>query len=72
MLSFLSDPFREKLDKGDMVVRLSEEKYKLADEIYLKFGVESENLEFLAKHYDLLKPDSDEIELHRDALVIQN
>ncbi len=55
-----------------MVIRLSTEKSKLADELYLKYGLEPVELELAAKHYELLKPDSDEIELHRDALVIQN
>ena len=59
VLSFLSDPFRQKLDKADMVVRLSEEKYKLSDDLYLKFGIENEYLEGLAEYYGLLKSDND-------------
>ena len=55
-----------------MVIRLTSEKYKLADELFLKYGLEPIELEMTARHYDLLKPDSEDIELHRDALVIQN
>ena len=55
-----------------MVIRLTTEKCKLADQLYLKYGIEPIELEMAAKHYDLLKPESEEIELHRDALVIQN
>lgn len=54
------------------MIRLSTEKMKLADELFLKYGLDSLQLEMTARHYDLLKPDSEEIELHRDALVIQN
>ena len=61
VLSFLADPFREKLDKGDMVVKLQAEKYRLSDELFLKFGVEVSDLDVAAKHYDLLRPDSEDV-----------
>ena len=54
-----------------MVVDLSVEKYKIEDEIFLKYGFEPAQVEKASIDFDLLKPE-DDWEMDRNAFVIQN
>ena len=53
MRSFLADPFRDKLDNSDMVIKLSQEKYRISDKMFLIYGIESEEFDVAARYYGL-------------------
>ena len=70
VLSEASNPFKKR-EKFEMVIELQTAKQKMGDDLHAKFGVEMDLFSAACKYYDLLKPE-EEIELTRDALVIQN
>ena len=72
VLSELSNPFKPKKEQTEMVIELQYQKCLLADNCWRKFGFELEEFEQAAFFYDLMKPDSEDPEIHRNALVIQN
>lgn len=74
VLSEMSNPFKPKLEQGDMVIKLQLEKCQLLDDFWKKFGREVEEMELAAKMYELMKSDQDyeAAGMSRDALVIQN